>query len=66
MVEGLYLGGLVVLALGFVVYLSRLRQRRKRLRAKASFHPHVNASGDFMCFTLGKPLSALPARNNKA
>lgn len=65
MVDILSLGGLVILAVGFAVYRSRLRQPRKRLQAKTSFHPHLNASGDLMCFSLGKTLPAPPINTNK-
>lgn len=65
MVDILYLGGLVALVVGVAVYRSRLRQPRKRLHAKASFHPHLNASGDLMCFSLGKALPAPPINTNK-
>ena len=52
-----YLGGLVVLAsAGITLY--RLRQRLKRTTSTTRYFPHVNASGDFMCFSWGKPSPA--------
>lgn len=65
MVEVLYLGGLAALVLGFVLYLSRLRQRRKWATSTTRFAPQVNASGDFMCFSLGKPSPAPPIHADK-
>lgn len=65
MVEILYLSGLVALALGFALYLSRLRQRRKWATSTTRFAPQVNASGDFMCFSLGKPSPATPVHTDK-
>ncbi|MEY4705954.1 MAG: hypothetical protein RL042_2159 [Nitrospirota bacterium] len=52
-----YLGGLVALASAGVT-LYRLRQRLKRATPTTRYFPHVNASGDFMCFSCGKPSPA--------
>lgn len=65
MVEVLCFGGLAALAVVFVLYLYRLRQRRKWATSTTRFSPHVNASGDFMCFSLGKSLPAPPVHTDK-
>ena len=63
MVDILYLGGLVVLVLGFLLY--RLRQRRKWPQANLIFRSHIDASGNFMCFALSKRLPATPPRTDR-
>ena len=43
---------LLAAALGFILY--RRRQRCKQPPTNLSFHPHADASGNFMCFALGQ------------
>lgn len=52
MVEILYLGGLVVLALGFALYLYRRRERRERHHSNFRCVHHVTASGEPISFLL--------------
>lgn len=57
------LGGLIAVALGFSHYLQR--QRRHRPPSTVICRPHLNASGNLMCFALGRRPSAPPIHTDK-
>ena len=58
MVDILYLGGLVAVALGFV--LNRMQQRNERLPSNLVHRPHFDAAGNLTCFAFGKRSPAPP------
>ena len=55
MVEIVYLGGLVALALGLFLYLYRRREQRRRHHSNFRCVHHVTASGKPISFLLAPP-----------